>query len=297
VRHEIALLVNPAAGGGRGARLVAPVVGRLERAGLHVRRLGGASGLEAEELARKAVADGTDALVALGGDGLVHLALQAVAGTRVPLGIIPAGTGNDIARAVGVPLADPLAAADIVAAGHTQAIDAGRSGSRWFAGVVGAGFDSAVNERANRMSRLSGRYKYDLAILTVLRTFQPIPFTLELDGETWQTRAMLVAVGNGRSYGGGMLVTPDAKLDDGLLDVLVLGPLSRRAFVRVFPRVYRGTHVTHPAVTVRRARVVSLAAVGVVAYADGERFGQLPLTCTAMPGAVHVLVPAPAAHA
>ena len=292
--REIALVVNPTAGGGRGARLTAPIVRRLERAGHRVRCLAGSSGLEAEELARKAVADGTDALVALGGDGLVHLTLQAVAGSGVPLGIIPAGTGNDIARAVGVPLRDPAAAADIVAAGHTRPIDAGRCGSRWFAGVLGAGFDSAVNERANRMVRPSGRAKYDLAMLAELRTFRPVPFTLELDGETWQTPAMLVAVGNSPSYGGGMRVTPDAKLDDGMFDVLVLGPLSRPAFVRVFPRVYRGTHVTHPAVTIRRARVVSLAAAGVVAYADGERFGRLPLTCTAVPGALQVLAPEPA---
>jgi diacylglycerol kinase (ATP) len=293
VSREVALIVNPAAGGGRGARIIAPVVRRLERAEVRVRYLAGTSALEAEELARKAVAEGVDAVVALGGDGLVHLVLQAAAGTSVPLGIIPAGTGNDIARSVGIPLSDPLAAADIVAGGHLRHVDAGRCGSRWFVGVLGAGFDSAVNERANRMTRPGGRAKYDLAMLAELGTFRPIPFTLELDGELWQTEAMLVAVGNGPSYGGGMLVTPDALLDDGLLDVLVLGPLSRAAFVRLFPRVYRGTHVTHPAVMIRRAREVSLAAAGIVAYADGERLARLPLTCVAVPDAVQVLAPPP----
>jgi diacylglycerol kinase (ATP) len=293
VNREIALVVNPAAGGGRGARITAPVVRRLERSGVRVRYVAPASGVEAEDLARKAVADGADALVALGGDGLVHLVLQATAGTGIPLGIVPAGTGNDIARAIGLPLRDPLAAADIIAAAHLRAIDAGRCGGRWFAGVLGVGFDSAVNERANRMTRPAGRSKYDLAMLAELRTFRPIPFTLELDGETWQTLAMLVVVGNTPSYGGGMRVTPNALVDDGLLDVLVLGPLSRAAFVRVFPRVYRGTHVNHPAVTIRRAKVVSLAATGVVAYADGERLARLPLTCEVVPGALHVLAPSP----
>lgn len=290
--QEIALLVNPGAGRGRGARHAGPVAERLRGAGHDVRLLAGRDGEEAAELARTAVAAGVDALIAVGGDGTVHLATQACAGTGIPLGIIPAGSGNDVARALSLPWRDPIACADVVLAGRTRVIDLGRADGRWFAGVLGAGFDSRVNERANAAGpRLlaRGRARYHLAIAAELRVFRPLPFRLALDGEAWETDAMLVAVGNGSSYGGGMRVCPGARMDDGLFDVTVLGPISTPEFVRVFPRVYSGRHVGHPAVTVRRARTVSLDAAGVTAYADGERVAALPLTCEVVPGALTVL--------
>ena len=170
-------------------------------------------------------------------------------------------------------------------------VDLGRANGRWFAGVLGSGFDSMVNERANRMSWPSGRSRYNLAILAELRTFRPVPYELVLDGEPWATEAMLVAVGNGSSYGGGMRVCPDARLDDGLLDITVLGPISKPEFLRVFPTVYKGTHVRHPAVTVRRARRITLTSPGVTAYADGERVSVLPVTCDAVPDGMRVFAP------
>jgi len=202
--------------------------------------------------------------------------------------VVPAGTGNDIARSLGLAPDDAVAATDLVALGHTRTIDLARANGRWYGGVLGSGFDSMVNERANRMRWPSGRSRYNLAILAELRTFRPIPYVLELDGERWETEAMLVAVGNGRSYGGGMLVCPGAQLDDGLLDLTVLGPISKPEFIRVFPTVYTGKHVDHPAVTVRRARSVTLVADGVTAYADGERVTLLPVTCDAVPDALVV---------
>jgi diacylglycerol kinase (ATP) len=219
------------------------------------------------------------------------MALQVVAGTATPLGIVPAGTGNDIARSLGLPLDDPVAAVDLLVTAEPRAVDVGRALGRWFGGVLSSGFDSMVNERANRMSWPRGRSRYNIAIAAELRTFRPVPFVLELDGERWETEAMLVAVGNGVSYGGGMKVCPGARMDDGLFDVTVLGPISKLEFIRVFPQVYAGTHVNHPAVTVRRAACVSLAAAGVTAYADGERVAQLPVTCDVVPGALHVLAP------
>jgi diacylglycerol kinase (ATP) len=321
---EVALLVNPAAGKGRAGRAVEPVTARLRDAGCAVRVLTGTDAADARRLADEAVAGGAGALVTLGGDGLVNLAVQAVAETATPLGVVPAGSGNDIARGLGLPLRDPLAAADVVAAGHVRAVDAvryvagtpgdgvgtpgdgagpagdvegpaGAGGAdgppRWFAGVLGAGFDSVVNERANRMRWPSGRQRYNLAILAELRVFRPLPFVLTVDGVRVETEAMLVAVGNAASYGGGMRVCPTAHMDDGRLEVTVVGPVSTPEFVRVFPRVYRGTHVRHRAVTAVRACQVSLSAPGVVAYADGERFGPLPATCTARPGALRVLLP------
>jgi diacylglycerol kinase (ATP) len=210
----------------------------------------------------------------------------------VPLGIVPAGTGNDIADALGIPRRDPLKAADVVVGGRTVTADAGRlGGGRWFAGVVACGFDSRVNERANTLTWPGGTARYLRAMVQELRVFRPIPFTITLDGETVEREAMLVAVANTRSYGAGMRVCPDASPQDGLLDVLILGALPKIEFLRTFPRVYRGGHITHPAVTITRARGVRLEAPDVVAYADGERVGPAPVDCVVEPGALSVLVP------
>ncbi|MBG0816756.1 diacylglycerol kinase [Planomonospora sp. ID82291] len=289
---EIAVLVNPAARGGRSRGLLAPALDRLRRTGAEVSVILGDSAEDALERACTAVAEGPDALVAFGGDGLVHLAVQAVAGTDVPLGVIPAGTGNDIAAALGLPTGDPVAAAGVVLGGRVRTVDAVRIGEdHWFAGVLCCGFDSRVNERANRLTWPPGMARYLVALVEELRSFTPIPFRIDLDGEVVETEAMLVAVGNTRSYGAGMKVCPGALPDDGLLDVTILGAVSTGRFLRAFPRVYRGTHVDHPAVTIRRARRVALEAPGVVAYADGERIGPVPLVCEAVPGALRVLVP------
>ena len=291
--HEVVLLVNPTAAHGRGARVAAAAATALRSEGIGVREVRGRDAGEAAELAARAVEKRPDAVVAVGGDGMVHLALQAVAGGDVPFGVVPAGTGNDFARAVGVPLDDPVAAARGIAravrAGTSRPVDLGRSEGTWFGCVAAAGFDARVNDRANRMSWPRGRSRYPIAMLAELGVFRPLPYVVETDGRRWETRAMLVVVGNARSYGGGMLVTPDARTDDGLLDVLVLAELPTYEFLRVFPRVYRGTHVTHPAVTVLQARQVHLAAPGITTYVDGEVLGTLPRGFEAVPGAVQVL--------
>ena len=286
--RTIALLINPTSGKGRAARIAGPVTARLRAGGADVREIVGTDAADAEEQARKAVAEGVDALVALGGDGIVHTAIQAAAGSGTPLGIVAAGTGNDLARELRIPV-DPLVAADLVLSADPRRIDAVRGDGRWFGGVLGSGFDSMVNERANRMSWPKGKSRYNLAILAELRVFKPLPFRLTLDGEVWETEAMLVAVGNGTSYGAGMRVCPGATLDDGMLDITVLGPVSKATFIRTFPSVYKGTHVDRPEVTCRQAREVRLESPGVIAYADGERFAPLPITCTCIPGALTVL--------
>jgi diacylglycerol kinase (ATP) len=297
-RRRIALAVNPAAGAGRGQRLGREVAARLRETGHDVRDLTGESAAEALDRARSAVASGIDALVVVGGDGMVNLGVNAVAGTDVPLGVVAAGTGNDIAASLGLPVRDTAAALAVVAGGRVRRIDAVRgtaadgAPSRWFVGVLCGGFDALVNERANGWSWPRGRMRYNLAIARELPLFRPLPYELELDGTPWRTDAVLVAVGNGTRYGGGMRITPDASYDDGLLDVLVAGPLSVPALVRVFPKVFSGRHTSHPAVTVRRARRVRLSTPGVVAYADGERFGPLPVDLEVVPGALGVLVPA-----
>jgi diacylglycerol kinase (ATP) len=291
---DIALLVNPTAGKGKGAKVVADVAGRLRRDGASVSILIGSDAADALALGRKAVSDGASAIVALGGDGMANLAVNVVAGTTTPLGIVPAGTGNDLARTLKLPLKDPVAAASVVAdrlaAGGAWPMDAVRSGDQWWACVLGMGFDSRVNDRANRMTWPHGKMRYNLAMLAELPGFTPVPFRITLDDEPpWETQAMLVALGNAKSYGAGMLVCPDADLTDGLIDVMVLGPVSKPELLKTFPRVFKGTHITHPAVTIKRAKRVTVDATGVTGYADGEFLGNLPISSECVPGAVLIL--------
>ncbi len=287
--REIALLTNPTSGRGRGAAARAAALPRLREAGFVVRDLTGADADESLDLARSAVREGVWALVVCGGDGMVHLGVQAVAGTATHLGIVPAGTGNDVARYVDLPRKDPAAAADRVIASTPRRIDLARSGGRWFVTVLAAGFDAVVNERANAMTWPRGQMRYNLATLAELRTFEPLPYTLDLDGETRQLDAMLVAVGNGPSFGGGLRITEGALLDDGMLDVVVIKPMSKPGLVRTYPKLFKGTHVTHPQYEHHRVTSVTVAAPGIVAYADGERFGSLPLTVESDPGALSIL--------
>ncbi|WP_426244575.1 diacylglycerol kinase [Nocardioides sp. LHG3406-4] len=287
--REIALLTNPSAGSGSAQRIRDAALARLRDAGFAVRSLQGADADEALDLARYCVRDGVEALVLCGGDGLVHLGVQAVAGTGVPLGIIPAGTGNDVARCLDLPRRDPVAAADVVIASRTRTVDLARCGSKYFVTVLAAGFDAVVNERANKMTWPRGQMRYNLATLAELRTFAALPYTLELDGEVVHREAVLVAVGNGPSYGGGLRMAEGAVLDDGLLDVVIVGRLSKVGLVRAYPKLFKGTHVTLPQYEHHRVRTVSVAAPGIMSYADGERFGALPLTIESAPGALRVL--------
>ncbi|CAB4727018.1 unannotated protein [freshwater metagenome] len=298
---RVALLTNPTSGKGRGARGRAAALDVLRGTDLDVLDLVGRDATEAAGLARDAVAaaggDRVDALLVCGGDGLVHLAVQALAGTGTALGVVPAGTGNDVARYLDLPRRDPAEAThlaiDALRAGHRRTIDLARSGDRWFVTVLAAGFDAVVNERANAMTRPRGQMRYNIATVAALRTFTPIRYTLDLDGEQVTLEAMMVAVGNGPSYGGGLRMTEGAVLDDGLLDVVVIGPMGKAELVRTYPRLFTGTHTTHPAYRHHRVRRVSIAAPGITTYADGERFGALPLTVECVPGALQVLAPPP----
>jgi diacylglycerol kinase (ATP) len=293
----LAVLANPAAGRGRPGRLLPEVLARLGGAGRPVRVLEAVDAASAEQAARAAVAGGAPALVTVGGDGTVHIGLQAVAGSGVPFGIVPAGTGNDFAAAVGAP-SDPLAAADAVAAalcaGRVRPFDLARLDAadgrrRWFGAVLGAGFDTLVNERANVMRLPRGPRRYDLAILLELARLRPRRYTITLDGVAQTVDAVLVAVANTASYGGGMRICPDADPTDGLLDVTIAGRVGRLTLLALRPKVYEGSHVTHPLVSTYRARTVELAADGITAYADGERAFPLPVSVTCVPGALSLL--------
>ena len=285
------MLTNPSAGGGRGERAAGLAVARLRESGCAVRELRGRDGAEARDLARAAVAEGVPTLAVCGGDGMVHLAAQVLAGTATELGVIPTGTGNDVARYLGIPRRDPRAAADVVVAGKARSIDLARAGETYFVTVLAAGFDALVNERANQMTWPHGQMRYTLATLAELRVFEPLHYDLELDGEACQLDAMLVAVGNGPSFGGGLRITEGAELDDGLLDVVWFSPMSRGELVRTYPRLYNASHVRHRCYHHRRVRRVSVSSPGVVAYADGERLGSLPLTVDVAPSALRVICP------
>lgn len=289
--REIALLTNPTSGKGRGTRTAAIALPRLREAGFTVRNLAGRDADEARDLARQCVADGLEALVVCGGDGMVHLAVQELAGTPTALGIIPAGTGNDVARYLDLPRSDPQRAADVVVGSRTRRIDLARTGAQYYVTVLASGFDSLVNERANAMRWPRGQMRYNLATLAELRVFEPLPYTLELDGEVRQVEAMLVAVGNGPSFGGGLRITHGASLDDGLLDVVIIKTMSKPDLLRTYPKLFTGSHTRHRQYERHLVRTVTVAARGIVGYADGERIGALPLTVEVAPRALKVLVP------
>lgn len=293
---RLGLVVNPSASAGSAAREAAALAAAFAGHGFEVLDLSARSAGTALAHAQQMVADrAIDLLVVAGGDGMAHLGINVCAGHEIPLGIVALGTGNDIATSLGLPIHDPAASVAMIAAGHSRRVDAGRvdgGGHRpWFGGTLYAGFDAIVNERANRWSWPRGQARYNLAVVRELPVFTAIPYAVTIDGTRTQTEAMLVIVANARSYGGGMQVTPQASMDDGLFDVLILERVGRAEFLRVFPKVFAGTHIDHPAVRIERGRRVLLEAQGIRAYADGEPFHPVPLRAEVVPGALTVLVP------
>lgn len=254
---------------------------------------------DARHLLSAALEKGTDAVMVTGGDGVISNALQVLAKTTVPLGIIPAGTGNDHAREFGIPAKNPKAAADIVVDGWTETIDLGRIRDskgieKWFGTVAATGFDSLVTDRANRMSWPHGRLRYYLAILAELSQLRLLPFRLVLD-ETQEVEAdlTLTAFGNTRSYGGGMRICPNADRFDGLLDLTMVKSQSRTKLVRFFPTAFQGTHVDLDEVTTMRAKTIHVECPGINVYADGDFACPLPAQIAAVPAALQVLRPPP----
>lgn len=294
---DVWLIANPLAGGGRGARHASVVAHALHEAGVPCRLVHPSSAADSTAAATRAVGEGARAVIACGGDGTVHAVLQAMVGSSVPMGMAAGGSGDDIAAGLG----HPTHGAEVIAAGLVAALSGGQERivdvgvaraddgvERFFLGVLSTGFDSSVNERANAMRRLAG-HRYNIAIARELASFRPLDYDVVIDGVRLRAPGMLVSVGNGSRYGGGMRVCPDALPDDGLLDVTWLGALSKPTFLRVFPSVFKGTHVQHPAVRTFRGRSLRIDAPGQVAYADGERIGPLPVDIEIRPGALRVL--------
>jgi diacylglycerol kinase (ATP) len=257
--------------------------------------LSGESMDEANANARHAINDGQiEGLIVVGGDGIAHLGVNISCDTGIPLGIIAAGTGNDLARSIGMPEGDVVAGTHAVLEklDSPRKFDAIRAhsstGPFWFFGTASAGFDALCNQRANQMSWPKGQRRYDIAMVLELAKFKPIHYEATIDGEHRSFDAMLCAVANGPAFGGGMLIAPDAKVDDGYLDLFIVHAMSRLELLKVFPKVYTGGHVTHPAVEFVRAKSVKLSSGNMPVYSDGEARGHSPLSATVVPGALSV---------
>lgn len=288
------LIVNPQSGRGAAARVAGTVADTLRAVVPGLETTVTADAAATSRLATLVARRGDEVLAVLGGDGTAHLAAQAVAGSGTALAVLPSGTGNDLAAALGVPT-DPVAAAGYIAdalrGGRRRQIDLGRiEGGSCFTTVLCTGFDAAVNARANAMRWPAGPRRYDLAVLAELAALSPRPVRVNADGTELALEATLVAVGNGCTYGGGLRICPDAELDDGLLDVIVIAAVSRRRLLRVFPALRSGGHVDEPEVSILRARTVRIDGDhSWPVYADGEPQGVLPVVMHCEPAALTVV--------
>jgi diacylglycerol kinase (ATP) len=294
---SVTVLTNPLSGHGNAPRAAERAIAQFQRRGIDVSEIVGADPDHARRLVDDALTRGTDALVVAGGDGVISLALQALALGDVPLGIIPAGTGNDHAREYRLPTKNPEAAADIVADGWIETVDLGRIDNhcgvqRWFGTVMAAGFDSLVSDRTNRMRWPHGRMRYNVAMVAELSKLRLLPFRLAFDdAREIVTDLTLAAFGITRSYGGGMLICPNADHADGLLDITMVHSASRTKLIRLFPTVFKGTHVDLDEVRTARTKTVSVHSPGINAYADGEYVCPLPVEVSAVPAALQILAP------
>ena len=282
-----ALVINPVAGQGKGTTVGTYVAGWLSQRKLPYTIITGNSSVALADHLSLFIEKNPDCngVIAVGGDGLLHIILQRVTPAQIPFTIIPAGTGNDFVRTLGWSLEDFDDQLSAVTTTKPSSIDLGLVDGEWFGAILSTGFDSVDNEKANTLQWPKGPMKYNAAIAMELPRFKPRHYEITLDDRTLSTEAMLIAVSNGRSYGGGMLVCPNANISDGLFDVMVLHPVSKMEFIKVFPRVFAGTHVSHPAVEIVRSKSVTIESKA-VAYADGERIGQLPVSAECIPGAI-----------
>jgi diacylglycerol kinase (ATP) len=283
--HKWIVAINPSSGNGKGATVAAEVISFLD---FHQIEYQSVSAKSAEELSRVlynlAAEDQPAGVIAVGGDGLAHLVLQVCVPRHIPFAIVPAGTGNDFVRSLGWSLTQVEPLLQRVISTPPTVIDLGNVDSEWFGAILSTGFDSVVNERANSLKWPTGPARYNVAIALELPRFRPIPYEISCDGTVIKTEAMLVAIGNGKSYGGGMNVCPQAQMHDGLFDIMILQPVSKFEFIKVFPKVYSGSHISHPQVRTLRAAKVSISA-SAIAYADGERIGPAPISAECVKGA------------
>jgi YegS/Rv2252/BmrU family lipid kinase len=287
-RHLV--LVNPSAGGGRARGLLPRLEASLNDLGLEYRVVITTGVEHGCEEARSAAANG-EIPVVMSGDGLVGQVGGVLAGGEVPMGVIPGGRGNDFARVVGIPT-EITAAARLLASGRTRAIDVGEVNGRRFLCIASCGFDAEANRIANQARFVKGNLVYAYAALKALIAWRPARFELTLDGERHEVRGYSVAAANSKAYGGGMFLAPDAELDDGQLDVVSVGEVGKLRYLANLPKVFKGAHLGHEEVTVRRAAEVRIAADRALeVYADGDHIADLPATIRVLPRALNVISP------
>jgi YegS/Rv2252/BmrU family lipid kinase len=292
-RTALAVIVNPYAGGGRAGRELGNVRSALQRLGLPHRIEPTRSLDHARQLAADAVTAGERA-VAFGGDGLIAAVAEAVSRADGVLGVLPGGRGNDLVRALGIPL-DPAEACAVLANGTIGRLDLGQVGSRTFIGIASCGFDSVANRIANETTLVRGNLVYAYGALRALAGWRPATFKVRIDdGEIREVTGYTVAVANSNYYGGGMMLAPAADLKDGMLDVVIIRDMRKLRLLRLLPTVFRGTHVRVREVETARARRVEISASRpFTMFADGDPIAELPVTVRVLGGAVRTILPVP----
>jgi diacylglycerol kinase (ATP) len=284
------VVCNASAGKGKGSILAGDFIKLLSNSGLENKLIDCDTFAETKMLLEKEIQTNRyNYLIAIGGDGLVNLCLQLVAEKPICLGVIPAGTGNDFARATGFNGKSVDEIFSIFSRSKPVKIDLGKAvsadESKWFVQVLSTGFDAIVNSLANKMTWPRGKSKYTIATILILSRFKSIPYMVEIDGRIFEKNAMLLAVANGESYGGGMRICPGASNSDGIFDVLIVRPVTKIVLLTIFPKVFKGNHIPHPKIDVYKGKYIKISSP-TVAYADGEFVSQLPLEVTNVPNAL-----------
>jgi YegS/Rv2252/BmrU family lipid kinase len=288
--RPFALLVNPTSGGGRTKSLLPSVEDQLDKRRLIFRTQKTRSAEHAVDAAL-AAADAGEIPVVMSGDGLIGIVGGALAGAGVPLGIVPGGRGNDLARVLGIP-SEPAGAVAVLASRQERVIDVGEVNGRRFLGIASAGFDSDCQDIANRTRFVRGRWVYAYSALRALAAWKPARFTLRVGEENLRFTGWSVAAANSGMFGGGMRMAPDASLEDGEFDIVMIGDTGRLHYISNLPKVFKGTHVKNEEVRIVRARKLELSASRPFAvYADGEHLTELPATFRVLPQALSVLAP------
>lgn len=284
------LAINPLSGRGHSRKRALVAKKHFAELGIPVKLVEGQSLVDfrqkfIHELSHETISG----VVAFGGDGFIHEIIQHIVPREIPLGVIPCGTGNDFARSIGVHRLSLTQQLDLIVHNNAQPIDLGQVGEVWFAAILSSGFDALVNERANAMRWPRGRMRYNVAMLEKIIHLRAHSYRIRLDENHVDVEATLVTVANGPSYGGGMKICPDARIDDGIFDVMVLAQVSRIELLKVFPKVYSGNHVGHPAVTIYRCQEIEIQGSG-SSFADGEPISTLPISAQCVSNALKVWV-------